>query len=133
MRYFVKGDRMKTAYEAIGLHVRLFYSRLGSFKASNGHCSARSKNQIENNKTIILGEFAESSTGESHLSIPKSFLGSFWTGRNFFFIFIRLGCDFTPLAYPPPPPRSRHPLDHKYFNLSIYIHFKTHAQCSLWL
>lgn len=133
---------MRTAYEAIGVQLRWFCSRLGGFQASFWHFSVGSENPNNNNndnnntKKIILREFAESSFRESHLSIPKSSLWSFWTRRNFFFISICLGCDFTPLASlppPAPPPRSRHPFNHKYFNLSIYIHFKTHAQCSLWL
>lgn len=48
-----------------------------------------------------------------------------------FFISVNPGCNFTPLA--PPPPQLTPTLYHKYFNLSIYIHYKTHAQCSLWL
>lgn len=64
----------------------------------------------------------------------KSLLQSFRTKRNFsFFIFTHLGCNFTPLTPLPPAPQLTPTVAHKYFNVSIYIHYKTHAQCSVWL
>lgn len=82
-----------------------FYSRLGGFKASFQRFSLASENP---NQKSLLREFAESSIGES--SVPKACLEASVPGGIFFFPFfisVRLGCDFTPLA--PPTPNSRHP------------------------
>lgn len=59
-------------------------------------------------------------------------------GRIFHFHLLHLRWDFTPFT--PTIPQAPHlptylsaPLDHKYLNLLIYIHYKTHTQCNLWL